>query len=220
MSGPIKGLFPDDGGGACIHVSSGKRFHVMDPRPEEIEIAVIAHALSKLCRWTGQCREFYSVAQHSIFVAKALRPHGPRLQLLGLLHDAPEAYLGDVSRPLKVAIREVSDVYDEAEYRLEHAIYKRFGIKGPSTQERTLIKWADDLALAVEARDIVDGDKPWVHDLPDPTGHVLFPRSAARKPPKPRPVAMVFKIKFALLMAADVGYDARRERGDANGRSA
>lgn len=84
--------------GNWIQTYTGKKFYPLDPRPEDIDIADIAHALSLQCRYGGHCGTFYSVAEHSILVAQAV----PRKDALwGLLHDASEAYLVDVPRPIK-----------------------------------------------------------------------------------------------------------------------
>src|SRR5580704_9362466 len=77
---------------------TGKKFYPYDPRPEQICIEDIAHGLSMLCRFAGQCRFFFSVAEHSIAVAHLLPAN---LKLFGLLHDVSEAYLADLPRPVK-----------------------------------------------------------------------------------------------------------------------
>ncbi len=132
--------------------SSGKKIFVRDPRPEVIDIEDIAHALSMLCRFGGHCLRFYSVAQHSVHVSQ-LVPPGQKLR--ALLHDASEAYLGDVIRPLK---RELSSVYGPLEKQWERAICQRFGIDPfPSS----VVKRADIVALVTERRDLIN---PTVHD--------------------------------------------------------
>ena len=78
--------------------ATGLPFWPLDPRPEEVRIEAIAHQLGNLCRFNGACKVFYSVAQHSVLVSYLV---SKRYALAGLLHDAAEAYLGDVIRPLK-----------------------------------------------------------------------------------------------------------------------
>lgn len=124
--------------------SSGKQFFPLKPDPEAICIQDIAHALSNLCRFGGHVKEFYSVAQHSIIVASLLPPE---LQLAGLLHDATEAYLVDIPRPLKIALPE----YKVIEERLAEVIEAKYGV----SFEDPRIKHADNVALMTEARDLL-----------------------------------------------------------------
>lgn len=77
---------------------SGGVYYPLDPHPKEVKIEDIAHHLSMICRFTGACNKFYSVAEHSVHVSRIVPP---KLALLGLLHDATEAYLSDLNRPLK-----------------------------------------------------------------------------------------------------------------------
>jgi hypothetical protein len=86
-----------------IQTYSGKRFYPLAPRPEDISILDIAHALSMKCRYAGHCKQFYSVAQHSVLVARYASQEDC---LRALLHDAHEAYspFGDMPRPVKQAI--------------------------------------------------------------------------------------------------------------------
>lgn len=125
--------------------SSGRRAHVLAPEETEIEIEDIAHALSMLCRFGGHCQRFYSVAQHSVLVSELVPA---RMALQALLHDAPEAYLGDVIRPLK---REL-ERYKQIEEAWWLAIARRFD--GPEEQPPN-IKRADLIALMTERRDLL-----------------------------------------------------------------
>ena len=143
--------------GAWMQLHSGVRFYPIDPRPEDIRIEDIAHALSLLCRFGGHVREHYSVAQHSIIVAHMLPP---RLQLAGLLHDATEAYLVDVPRPIKVAL----PGYKELEDALSGVISFVYGVDFSDP----LIKRADNVALLTEARDLLS-------QVPDGWGYTEEP---------------------------------------------
>jgi uncharacterized protein len=123
----------------------GNRFYPLAPRIEHVEIEDIAHGLAYQCRFNGQTREFYSVAQHSLIVA-ALVP--PELQLAALLHDAAEAYLGDMVKPLKVLMPQFSELEDQ----VTQIIAVTFGI---DFSDYAPIKRADLIALATEKRDLM-----------------------------------------------------------------
>src|ERR1044071_8576361 len=103
-----------------IRTFMGQKFWPLAPRPEDILIEDIAHALSNVCRWGGQCSSFYSVAQHSVFVSDLLSPDAA---LCGLLHDSGEAFLLDIPKPVK---RQLSG-YEEAEHKLMGIIAAKFG---------------------------------------------------------------------------------------------
>jgi hypothetical protein len=98
---------------------SGKDIHLLNPSPDEIDIKDIAAGLSKMCRYNGQISEFYSVAQHSVYAAILAKPES---RMHALLHDASEAYLGDVISPLKPLLTN----YEEIEKRMMSAIAKKF----------------------------------------------------------------------------------------------
>lgn len=128
-----------------ILTRTGVRFDLLNPTPDMIRPEDIAFALARICRFNGHTRGHYSVAEHSIRVA-ALVP--AEHQLAALLHDAPEAYIGDVSSPLKALLPE----YREIEQRIWSAICQRFGI---STELPQCIKQADLIMLATERRDLM-----------------------------------------------------------------
>lgn len=88
--------------GDWIQTYTGKQYWPIDPRPEDVDILDIAHALSMLCRFGGHCLKFYSVAEHSVHIARWLfQRYGAQVALCGLLHDGTEAYVTDVPRPTK-----------------------------------------------------------------------------------------------------------------------
>lgn len=133
--------------GDWIMTASGVAFYPLDPRQDEIRIEDIAHALAMQCRFTGHVRRFYSVAEHSVRVSEVCDLNDA---LWGLLHDASEAYLIDVARPVKRMACMVP--YREAEERLMQAIAERFGLAWP---EPATVKHADKCMLAIEARDMM-----------------------------------------------------------------
>lgn len=136
----------------AIRTASGILFWPFDPRPEDIYLEDIAHHLSHLCRFTGASRRFYSVAQHSWLVSVLCAPEDA---LYGLLHDASEAYLNDIARPVKRRIELAG--YRDAEHRLQAVIYRRFGL---SAHVPASVKKADELALHAELRDLIEGRDP------------------------------------------------------------
>jgi len=133
--------------GDWIQTYTGKKFYPLDPRPEDIDIRDIAHALSNQCRFGGHIKQFYSVAEHAVRVSKLLPQP---LKLRGLLHDASEAYLMDIPSPFKY-LPEMS-TYRTFESAAQFIIYLRFNIYGPDPVE---VRKADKIMLAVEARDLL-----------------------------------------------------------------
>lgn len=105
---------------------SGRQVDFFDPRPEQIWADDIAHALSLQCRYNGHTSAFYSVAEHCCRVAWLLRERGydRETQLYGLLHDAAEAYLGD----LHPAVKADNNNFEMAEYRMLRVIHRHFGL--------------------------------------------------------------------------------------------
>lgn len=128
---------------------TGAQFWPLDPRPEEVRIEDISSALSKLCRYGGQCLRFYSVAEHCVHVANRA-PEG--LKLAALLHDASEAYLSDVIRPIKSHLSN----YLEIEAELERCINRRFGLSWPMPSEVKAL----DTAILADERDQVMAPPP------------------------------------------------------------
>lgn len=126
--------------GDWCQIYSGKPFWPLDPKPEEIDINDIAHALSLLCRWGGHCIRFLSVAEHSVHIARSVSPENA---LWALLHDATEAFLVDVPRPIKRQL----PTYVEAEHKIEQAVKTRFGLYGDMPKE---VKDADNAMLFTE----------------------------------------------------------------------
>lgn len=143
--------------GDWMQVHSGRQFWPLDPRVDEIDIADIAHALGMACRYAGHVLQFYSVAEHSVHICRWLHEHHEptEVQLAGLLHDAPEAYLVDVPRPVKPHLSE----YSKFETRLWYAVTARFNI---SAHIPHVVKFADESILADEmAQNMAPCHVPW-----------------------------------------------------------
>jgi len=97
--------------GSFMQTATGRKYWPLDPRPDEVFIEDIAHSLSLQCRYAGHVLRFYSVAEHSVLIARHLAAkHAPDVALAGLLHDAPEAYCVDVPRPLKPYLANYKDI--------------------------------------------------------------------------------------------------------------
>lgn len=161
-----------------ILTHSGHYLNFLNPDFMHININDIAHALANLCRFTGHTREFYSVAQHSVIVSHLVAPEHA---LRALLHDASEAYIGDLSSPLKSQ----SPSYCEIERNLQAKIIEV--LTGSTEPDHPSIKHADLIALATERRDlmphnqqhwpILNGITPMattIKPLAPSTAHALF----------------------------------------------
>lgn len=144
MQEVAKGKPANDNGrlGGWIQTYTGRQFWPMDPRPHEVFIEDIAHSLSMMCRYAGHCERFYSVAEHSVLLARHVSRQN---KLAALLHDASEAYLVDVPRPVKPFLAG----YREAESLVMDAVCARFGLPIDFPQE---VHDADKAILTDEMR--------------------------------------------------------------------
>lgn len=133
---------------ASITTYTGETFTPFAPDANRIRIEDIAHALSLLCRANGHFSQFFSVAQHSINCAReaGARGYTARVQLASLLHDASEAYLSDVTRPVKKLLPE----YIKAETRLQDAINQKYLGAPVTDDEHAQVKQIDADMLAHE----------------------------------------------------------------------
>lgn len=140
-----------------IQTYRGRQFFPLRPRVEDLDIEDIAHALSLQCRFNGHCRVFYCVAEHSVHVCRLLQAQGhDAMALWGLLHDAAEAYLSDLPRPLKLMMPQ----FGQTEDALLRVIVEHFELSWPMPEA---VRRADDVLLATEARDVMaPPPAPWV----------------------------------------------------------
>lgn len=135
-----------------IQTYTGRKFDLADPDPDQVDLADIAHAISMLCRFTGHVRDFYSVAQHSVIVSNLVPAEHA---FAGLMHDATEAYVADLNRPLKNMLPE----YKLIERAVWEAIAGKFGLDVALPAE---VKEADNVALLWERRDLLgEPPHPW-----------------------------------------------------------
>jgi hypothetical protein len=128
-----------------ILTHTGLTFNLLHPTAEMICIEDIAYALAHICRFGGHTNHFYSVAQHSVLVSHIVPKH---LALEGLLHDAAEAYVGDMVKPLKNLLPAYSDI----EINIERVIFEKFGFSIPLDP---LVKVSDIILLNSERRDVM-----------------------------------------------------------------
>lgn len=134
-----------------IQTATGGLIKLKKPRPQDINIQDIALALSRICRFGGHLRadlDHYSVAQHSMLVADHC---SPRNKAVALLHDAAEAYLGDVISPLKKLLLG----YKMLEHNFNRAIGERFNLGNALNELPDEVKHNDLRALATERRDLM-----------------------------------------------------------------
>ncbi len=140
-----------------IQTYSGLLVDPLNMTPGELNLQDIAHALGNICRFGGACARFYSVAEHSINVANitgyVLSSVIQPAVLTALLHDASEAYLNDVIRPLKQHPK--FSFYLEVEAEVQTMIYQKYLGTDENAEWLQAVKDADDIMLGIEARDLM-----------------------------------------------------------------
>lgn len=172
---------PDE---AAICTISGRRFSLTRPSIEEVDLHDIAIGLSRTNRYNGHTKLPYNVCQHSIAVCCAIQwlTDDPRSALAGLLHDASEAYIGDVTSPLKNSAG--MEGYKAIERRISATIAEKFGLaygfmegEGWEVFEHPIVKWADQEVFAIEAYLVVP-EAPW-WNKPEPNPLLLSEHNIA-----------------------------------------
>lgn len=138
--------------GINMQLFSGKPFFLTDPRAEDMTIEDIAHSLSNQCRFNGHTREFYSVAQHCVLVSKNVPPE---YAMAGLMHDAGEAYVSDLAKPVKVIVQ---GEFKALERRIDLVVCEAFGLRYRDCHAG-VVKDADMRILATEKRDLMNNAK-------------------------------------------------------------
>jgi len=154
-----------------IKVAAGHYVDLSNPTPNMIDIDSIAIALGRICRFGGHCPRFYSVAEHSVHATELARKAGMKTDIMRavLLHDAAEAYIGDVVKPLKIIL----PGYAEIERRIEKAIAERFNVD--FERYYISIRTCDRLMLKAEKRSMWPNDSHEWHGFNEiPTADVDF----------------------------------------------
>ncbi len=152
-----EGISRGDWNMAKMNTYTGKKIDPMSMTADDVSIQDIAHALSLTCRGGGHVSYFFSVAQHSINCMKEAKARGwsERLQLACLLHDASEAYISDIIRPVKVHLSN----YLEIESSIMNVILERFGLSNLSEEENAMWKQIDDEMMNFELRSFMKGEE-------------------------------------------------------------
>lgn len=170
----LEGVHVDKDRGPYITTYTGLQFYPLDPQEVDVCLDDIVHALANQCRFSGHTSQHFSVLQHSYNVGLYIlnTTQNKYYALHGLMHDASEAYLVDLPRPLKKL--ESFYAYRTIEKNVQDVINKKFGIEG----HLALVKDIDNLMLTTEARDLM-GNPPWCHDSPKLEERIV-PKSPGR----------------------------------------
>ena len=147
--------------GDWMQTYTGEQLYPIDPDPKHINIVDISHSLSMQCRFNGHCNRFYSVAEHSVIVSRFCKPE---YALAGLMHDAAEAYLSDVIRPIKPYL----NGYQEIENRLLRMIFDKYDIGYPYPEN---VKDIDLRACFTEGQTLMFDAECW-YDKAEPLDFV------------------------------------------------
>ncbi len=146
---------------------SGRSVDFLNPDPDSLSIHDIARGLANTCRFSGQVEAFYSVAQHSVMASSHAREDH---KLTALLHDSPEAYMGDCPRPLKVTINQLHGDWAAIEDRLYRTIASKFGALEKIPAE---VKEIDNRLLFTERRDLQPRHCDWGWEIEPYEEHIL-----------------------------------------------
>lgn len=155
-----------------IQCRSGHYFDFLNPDQSFVLVDDIAHALSMQCRFTGHTERFYSVAEHSVHCSYIVPPEDA---LAALMHDAAEAFIGDIAKPLKMLLPD----YQRIEKQVERAVFNKLEIQYPFPDS---VKKADVEMLFVEQRDAMLSKDLWASTegvgMPDVKLHFWDPSEA------------------------------------------
>ena len=173
-----------------ISTYRNKRVFPFDPDKDTIEIEDIAHSLAMICRWGGHSLTYYSVAEHCVRVADFLYvqavksgksiEESKRIAFLGLMHDATEAYVGDIPRPIKgfmyLQTPRGMEGFRETEAHVYKVIEEALGLPPYKDGDDEIIHEADNILLVTEARDVQHGSGKWDYwtDQPEPLEGIIY----------------------------------------------
>lgn len=169
--------------GPAALTASGREFYPLSPSVDAIAIEDIAHALAHQCRFNGHTRVFYSIAEHCVSVSRLCAPEDA---LWGLLHDAAEAYLGDLIAPVKY----LPDLwaYRDLEARVLQVIAEAFSLELPIPSS---VATADNWMLQIELRALLPMPATWHCALPEEISRLLLATTIAPLPPEPARAAFL-----------------------------
>lgn len=156
------------------NTTRGRALDLLDPQPDDIDIEEIGRSLGYQCRYAGGVRRFYSVAEHSVLIADYLWEHGPDMALAGLLHDAAEAYTGDITWPMQAilwgASSEARAAYKAVQSRIDALIAGRARLDVALLQD-PMVKAADlRILLDERAALLTPAPRPWDIEEMEPLG--------------------------------------------------
>lgn len=177
--------------GPAALTASGREFYPLSPSVDAIAIEDIAHALAYQCRFNGHTRVFYSIAEHCVSVSRLCAPEDA---LWGLLHDASEAYLGDLIAPVKYLPGLWA--YRDLEARVLQVVASAFNLQLPIP---TSVATADDWMLQIELRELLPMPATWHVALPDDVSRLLLATTLDTLPPEAARAA--FLERFWILTA-------------------
>jgi len=149
-----------------IETYGGKWFDFNAPDPATVDITDIAKALSRLCRYSGNCSRFYSVGEHSCLCSGIahLDGHDMRVRLACLLHDTPEAYTADIPGPVKKYLLQYTNALSELEDRIYDVILEGLGLAGCLFGLDDIVHEIDQKAFAYEELYLMNSRGEWLPD--------------------------------------------------------
>jgi hypothetical protein len=169
-----------------LQTNSGKALHLSIPQPGQINFSDIWLGLARAARFNGQLNDFCSVLNHSWMASIVAQRLGldQMVQLRALLHDVPEAYIGDMPQPLK---RELNSGIGEIEVNILEAVYSKLGIVGPEDRN-PIIEEIDVALLFLDAYFGFDEQMEWLSDLPQISNEVMAATTAVYLEKRDQPV--------------------------------